>query len=191
MNSLQAQIASLASGFADAIFAALRGASLDDLAGGGSSKTSKTAFPVPVLVKAPRVKRAGKSGRLARRSPEDIAKGVASVVQLLAKSKIGLRAEEIRTQLDLDVREVPRILQAGLATRALRKTGNKRATVYTARSAAEKKAAKPVPAKKAVKAKKATAKPAKKATAKKKKAVKKVAAKKVKPAAKPIENLDA
>jgi hypothetical protein len=44
----------------------------------------------------------------------------------------GLRAEEIRKTLRLDVREVPRVLKEGLRTKKLKSKGQKRATVYSA-----------------------------------------------------------
>jgi hypothetical protein len=44
----------------------------------------------------------------------------------------GLRAEEIRKQLGLDVREVPRVLKEGLRTKKLKAKGRKRATTYRA-----------------------------------------------------------
>ena len=73
-----------------------------------------------------------KGGRLARRSPADIAKTLAQIVSLLKTKKGGLRSEEIRKALKLDVREVPRVLKEGLAKKALKSKGQKRATVYTA-----------------------------------------------------------
>ena len=42
----------------------------------------------------------------------------------------GLRAEEIRKALSLEVREVPRVLKEGLRTKRLKAKGNRRATVY-------------------------------------------------------------
>jgi len=74
-----------------------------------------------------------RSGRLARRSPEDIAQVLAQVVGLVKRSKAGMRSEEIRKALKLDVREVPRVLREGLAKKALKSKGQKRATVYSVR----------------------------------------------------------
>ena len=71
------------------------------------------------------------SARLARRSPADIAKTLAQVVTLVKSSKVGLRSEEIRKALKLDVREVPRVLREGVARKQLRTKGQKRATTYT------------------------------------------------------------
>jgi len=72
-----------------------------------------------------------KGGRLARRSPADIAKTLGQIVALVKTKKAGLRSEEIRKALKLDVREVPRVLKEGLAKKTLKSKGQKRATVYT------------------------------------------------------------
>jgi len=48
------------------------------------------------------------------------------------KSKDGLRAEEIRTGLGMQAKEIPRVLKEGLATKKLKSKGQKRATTYTA-----------------------------------------------------------
>ncbi len=77
--------------------------------------------------------RTTKSGRLARRSAEQIAKTVDQVVVLVRKSKTGMRSEEIKKALGLDRREVPRILKTAVADKKLKAKGQKRATVYTAR----------------------------------------------------------
>lgn len=44
-----------------------------------------------------------------------------------------MRAEEIRKFLNLDVREVPRVLKHGVETKKLRSKGTKRATTYFVR----------------------------------------------------------
>jgi Fic family protein len=69
---------------------------------------------------------------LQRRSPADIARALDAVVILVRKSKAGLRSEEIRKALKLDVREVPRVLKEGLAKKKLKSKGQKRATTYFA-----------------------------------------------------------
>jgi hypothetical protein len=53
----------------------------------------------------------GKGGRLGRRTPEQIAEVLAKVVSAIRATKgKGLRSEQIRAQLGLDVREMPRVL---------------------------------------------------------------------------------
>jgi hypothetical protein len=68
--------------------------------------------------------------RLARRTPEDIAKTLGLVVAAV-KAK-PMRAEEIGKFLKLDKRALPRVLKQGLATKKLRSKGQKRATTYSA-----------------------------------------------------------
>jgi Fic family protein len=52
------------------------------------------------------------------------------VVILVRKSKKGIRSEEIRKALKLDVREVPRVFKEGLTKKKLKSKGQKRATTY-------------------------------------------------------------
>lgn len=72
------------------------------------------------------------SGRLARRSADEIAALLVQVVALVKKSKAGMRAEQIRSTLGMQPREMPRILKEGLSTRKLKTKGQKRATTYFA-----------------------------------------------------------
>ena len=81
MSNLHSQLASLASSFANAVLEAIRGASLEDLLS-ESRAPSKARREQPNGT--PRPARARSSGRLKRRSPEDIA-GAA----LLLASKAG------------------------------------------------------------------------------------------------------
>lgn len=119
--------------------------SFSDLVGGGgeSKKTSK---------------RAGTSKRLPRRSAEEIDAVVGKIITLLKRSKEGLRAEDIRKELRLDVRELPRVIRTALADKKIAiLSGEKRSTTYgvkkAKKSSAPKKAKKSAP-KKAKKAKK-------------------------------------
>jgi hypothetical protein len=133
-NSLRSALDALARSFADGVLAAIRAASIEDLhAESGGSRGRRAGGggggqPDPL-----RRTRTTKSGRLARRSDEQITKAVDQVVALVKKGKTGMRAEEIKKALHLDVREVPRILKTGLKTKRLRAKGQKRATVYSAR----------------------------------------------------------
>lgn len=142
-NSLRFVLDSLAQSFANEVLGAIRGASLEDLVaethGSGAprrgpgrprgttrrvtAKAARATGPAPSKAKT-------KGGRLARRTPEQIAVALASVVSLLKGNKSGLRSEEIRKALKLDVREVPRVLKEGLAKKALKSKGQKRATTY-------------------------------------------------------------
>jgi hypothetical protein len=81
----------------------------------------------------PRRGGARKSGRLQRRSAEEIKATLDKIHGLLKGKKEGLRAEQIRAALKLDVREMPRVLKEGLASKKLSSKGQKRATTYFAR----------------------------------------------------------
>lgn len=126
-TSLHSHLSDLASSFADSVLAAIRSASLDELLAEGDGRGRAAGGggqPDPL--------RRGK-GRLARRTQEEIAKTLDRVVGAVKASRSkGLRAEEIRKALSLDVREVPRVLKEGLRTKKLRAKGQKRATTYYA-----------------------------------------------------------
>jgi hypothetical protein len=134
MTSLQTSLNHLASAFASAILDAIRGASLEELLGETSGGARRgpgrpTAASLPQTNGEPA--RVASSGRLKRRSLEDIAKALDEVVALVKKHKSGLRAEQIRAQLKMDRKEMPRVLQEGLSTKKLKSKGQKRATTYT------------------------------------------------------------
>ena len=73
------------------------------------------------------------SGRLARRSAEEIQEILGKVVLLVKTQKNGLRAEEIRQKFGLLPKEMPRILKEGISTKKLSSKGQKRATTYFAK----------------------------------------------------------
>jgi hypothetical protein len=135
-NSLHSTLNDLATSFADSVLATIRSASLDELVqpnGRGPSaarsvRATRTAAASPAA-KKPAVTR---TGRLPRRTPEQIANVLEQVVSLVKKHKTGLRAEQIRSELGLQAKEMPRILKDGLASKALRSKGQKRATTYFA-----------------------------------------------------------
>lgn len=133
MPTLKIQIEALAKTFAAQVLTAIRSSSLEEILGQAvAPRTTRTAKgakapKAPSAAKAPR-----RRGRLARRSVDQIQTQLASVVALLKKSPKGLRSEEIRNVLKLDRREVPRVLAEGLKSKAVRKTGAKRATNYKA-----------------------------------------------------------
>ncbi len=76
--------------------------------------------------------RRASSRRLKRRSPDDIQKALGDVVSLVENRPKGPRAEQIRSELGMQAKEMPRVLGEGLASRKLRKRGHKRATTYYA-----------------------------------------------------------
>jgi hypothetical protein len=136
-TALHSQLQHLAASFADSVLAAIRGASLEELlAESGSHRASHgtaQGFRKPAPAMAARVAPAKSSGRLRRRSPEEIAKTVDQVVSLVKKHKGGLRAEQIRVELGLQAKEMPRVLKEGVAAKKLASKGQKRATTYFAK----------------------------------------------------------
>jgi hypothetical protein len=128
--SLRSTLDALAASFANEIIAAIRGASLQELLGvqgtttrGGSVGSGRTPARAPKVTTP---------GRLKRRSAEDVAAALGDVVALVKRHKDGLRAEQIRTSLGLQSKELPRVLKEGLATKMLSKKGQKRSTTYFA-----------------------------------------------------------
>ena len=128
-SSLHAQLQHLAASFADSVLAAIRAASLEELLAESGARG-----PVRGLAKTGTdgAKKAT-PGRLARRSPEQIAKTIERVVALVKKHKDGMRAEQIRVELGLQAKEMPRVLKDGLAAKKLTAKGQKRATTYFAK----------------------------------------------------------
>jgi hypothetical protein len=134
-SSLRSDLNTLAASFAASVLDAIRGASLEDLLG-EAGVTPRRGAGRPRGTSAPSGNgspaRVARSRRLKRRSPEDIAKALDQVVALLKKNKDGLRAEQIRQQLGMVAKEMPRVLKEGLSTKKLKSKGQKRATTYTA-----------------------------------------------------------
>jgi hypothetical protein len=138
-HSLHSTLDSLAQTFASAVLAAIRGASLQELLAEGDAAPRRSpgrprtaALPTPAAtVRAPAAT-PKPTGRLARRSPEEIQKTLGAIVGLLKAKKTGLRSEQIRDALELDKRELPRVLGEGLKTKKLKSKGQKRATIYSA-----------------------------------------------------------
>ncbi len=143
MSNIQSQIHILARSFVDQVVEVLRGASLRDLVshdagsggGVGTGRALRSAPPnavaAPSAVHPPRAVRS--SGRLPRRSAVEIQATLDKIVALLKKHKDGLRAEEIRSTLGMQAKEMPRILKEGLSTKKLTCKGQKRATTYFAK----------------------------------------------------------
>ena len=141
MPTLRSSLNDLTSAFASSVLAAIRGASLQELLdktdgvarrGPGRPPKAKVAPTAATAPTAPTMSKGRKSGRLPRRSAEGIAKALDQVIALVKKHKDGLRAEQIREQLKMQSKEMPRVLKEGLAKRKLKAKGQKRATTYTA-----------------------------------------------------------
>jgi hypothetical protein len=151
---LQIQVQKLAETLAHGILEAIRNASLEELAAGSYVGTARAAAPrapgrakaapgrprsvQPVTRPAPEASRApaaakkpaGKGGRLARRSPSDLEHVVGMITKALSDAGKGMRAEELRSALKIDRREIMRPLAVGLDSGKLKKKGEKRATTY-------------------------------------------------------------
>jgi hypothetical protein len=143
MSNLQSQLRDLASAFAAQMVDAIRGASLQELASAGGRIREDSPRPfassgaarkaVTEVTEAAPVKAPRDNGRLPRRSADEIAAHLSKIVSLLQKHKAGMRAEEIRSNLGMLPKEMPRILKEGLAKKKLTSKGQKRATTYHAR----------------------------------------------------------
>jgi len=127
MATLHSRLSALADNFASAVLDAIRAAPLEDLLGAPSRGRPPSTSAAKA---APR--RARSSGRLKRRSADDIATALEHIHGLLKRNKDGLRAEQIRDALHMQSKEMPRVLSEGLAKRKLKKKGQKRATTYFA-----------------------------------------------------------
>src|SRR5258708_85163 len=114
MSSLRTALNDLASAFANSILATIRGTSLEELlAEPGAGPRRGAGRPKAIPEAAAKPAPVTRSGRLKRRSPEDVAKALDQVVTLVKKHKEGLRAEEIRSRLGMQAKEMPRILKEG------------------------------------------------------------------------------
>jgi hypothetical protein len=132
-NQLHSRISVLVSSFVDSVLDAVKCSSLQEILDGSGAHRAGPRMAKRAL--APRAARVpvARSGRLPRRSAEDIAKTLEVVVSLLGSRKNGLRAEQIRTELNMQAKELPRILKEGLGRKKIRAVGQKRATTYFAR----------------------------------------------------------
>jgi len=131
-SSLRSSLNALAEQFTNGVLAAIRETSLDELHAESGAPRGRSAGGGGGGGQPDPLRRRG--GRLARRSQEQIEATLAKVIAAVKATRgKGLRAEEIRKQLALDVREVPRVLREGLAKKKLKAKGNKRATTYFAK----------------------------------------------------------
>jgi hypothetical protein len=132
MSSLKTRLDSLASSFAMEVVRAIQSASLEELLGevGGGRRGPGRANGSTTAI--PKARASRKSGRLPRRSADDIAETLGRVVALVKRHKQGMRAEQIRTELRMQAKEMPRVLKEGLSKKLLKSRGQKRATTYFA-----------------------------------------------------------
>ncbi len=135
-GSLRSTLHALAMSFADSVIQAIRTAPIDELMEGGHvpspgpRRAGRPPGRAPRPAPARRAPAAIVNGRLARRSSDDLERTLGLV--LAAVQSNGMRAEELQKFLSLDKRELPRVLALGLSKKVLKKSGKKRATVYSA-----------------------------------------------------------
>lgn len=140
--SLQSALALISDEFAQKVFEVIRTAFVAELSHVSASTRAapvarvEAAPPNSTAAKVVRVgpKAAAKRGRLERRSSESIARSLDGIVALLRR-KPGLRSEEIQKTLGIARNEIARPIALGISTGALRKSGEKRATKYSAGTA--------------------------------------------------------
>ena len=144
MSNLRNTIEALASQFATSVLDALRSASIDelvDVAGSGGAARRGPGRPRSVeravaegasSANAGPRRRAGRGGRLGRRTAGDITRMIESIVGVLQKAGAGLRAEQIRETLGVEAKELPRPLAEAISSGRITKSGQKRATTYFA-----------------------------------------------------------
>lgn len=133
MSNLKSAIAGLAEDFAAAVLAAIRSASLEDIVGQAGNARGRGGAGLRM---------GGSDGRRIRRTAADIASAVDAIETLLLKNPSGLRAEQIRKELGLEAKELPRPLAEGVAQKRFSKEGQKRATTYFAKGTGNGVAAK-------------------------------------------------
>jgi hypothetical protein len=139
-GSLHHTIQQLAASFAAGVLGAIRQSSLEEIlaetegAGrrgrGRPPKGAATREAAPAGGGARRSAGRKKGGRLGRRSAGALGRVVDRIVELLSKNPKGLRAEQIRAELGLSAKELPRPIAKALEAKRIRKTGQKRATTY-------------------------------------------------------------
>src|SRR5438132_4188934 len=107
MKNLKIAISELAQDFAEGVLSAIRSASLDEILGEGRDRAPKTNGRAQrPAVTAPPASARKRGGRLARRSEEEVAAISDKIIGLLKDHPEGLRAEQIRTELDLEAKEL-------------------------------------------------------------------------------------
>jgi DNA-binding GntR family transcriptional regulator len=121
-STLRTTLERLTTTFAEAVYEAMRNASLDEILNVSQAAASSS--------RAAPAKAAGTRGR---RSKEDISATAAKIVALVTAKKSGMRAEAIRAELGVAQKDLALPLARALATKKLRKSGAKRATTYFAR----------------------------------------------------------
>ena len=125
MATLQSTIQSLAQNFATDLVAALRSMSLEEILGAtGKAAASRTTTSTP--------KKRGRPAGSKDKGPKS-ALSVDAIIAELEKHKSGLRAEHLRKALGASKNTFNYHASKALQAKAVRKTGEKRATTYFVR----------------------------------------------------------
>ena len=137
--SLKNRISALAEEFSAGVLAAIRAASLEEILSEGSrgrgpaARAAASVSAEEPAKRGPGRPKGKKTGRLPRRSPEQIAQVVESIVGALKKNKAGMRSEQLQKLLSLDKKEISGPLNEALEAKKITKKGQRRATTYFAR----------------------------------------------------------
>ncbi len=136
MSALRSAIATLAEDFASKVLAAIRTASLGDIAalgGGGAAAVGRRGPGRPRAAAAgtaaPAAPRGRRGGRR-RRTNADLEALGSRIVDTVKGSPGGMRAEAIREALGVARKELPRALSQLISSGLLKKEGERRATTY-------------------------------------------------------------
>jgi hypothetical protein len=134
--NLRATLEALANDFAANVVQAMRGATLEELLVLANQKSALSTLRASSKGE-PRARPRG--GRLGRRTAEALAELGDEIASILAKHPDGLRAEQLRTALGVEAKELPRPLADALREGKITKTGQKRATTYFAAAGAARR----------------------------------------------------
>jgi hypothetical protein len=135
MSTLKASIQSLANQFATGVLAAIRGSSLEDILGEGGPTRRVPGRPRKSVgsvgaAPAPAPSRRARGGKRLRRSAKDIAAAAGQIAAHVAKHPKGIRGEQVRKDLGIAKNHWMKPLGMALGSKKIRKTGEKRATLY-------------------------------------------------------------
>jgi hypothetical protein len=133
MSALRRAIADLAETFANQVLAALRTASIVDIAAlsGGQAPRGPGRPRKNAAAPAAEAPARGRRGRKRRTSADLEALG-GRIADLVRNTPSGMRAEAIRDALGVPRKELPRVITQLLSNGQLSKKGQRRATTYFA-----------------------------------------------------------
>jgi hypothetical protein len=135
MSTLRTSIESLAHQFAAGVLAAIRGSSLEEILGEGTPSRRGPGRPrksVSSVGAAPAPSPSGRArgGKRLRRNANDLAAAAQRIAAHVAKHPKGIRGEQVRKDLGIAKNHWLKPLGMALGSKKIRKTGEKRATLY-------------------------------------------------------------